>query len=199
LSIIAIPIGLRISTNVDIFHWVAPFYDRVLRFSDPTKLLTLLGLEPDHRLLDVGGGTGRVTSFLAEHVTQACVVDASMGMLLQAREKGLCAYQGEAERLPFSDGSFDRILIVDAFHHFRDWPWAAAELMRVLNCGGRIVVEEPDIRYGAVKVIAFVERLLLMRSRFYAPVDLAELFGSAGGQVKLHEDGGGIFWAVVKQ
>jgi demethylmenaquinone methyltransferase/2-methoxy-6-polyprenyl-1,4-benzoquinol methylase len=184
---------------VDVFHWVAPFYDRVLRFSDPTKLLALLGLEPEHRLLDVGGGTGRVTSFLEEHVTQACVVDASMGMLLQAREKGLCAYQGMVEQLPFPDGVFDRILIVDAFHHFRDWPWAAGELLRVLKCGGRIVVEEPDIRFGAVKLIAFAERLLLMRSRFYAPLDLAELFDSAGGRVKLHEDGGGIFWAVVEQ
>jgi len=184
---------------VDLFHWVAPYYDRVLRFSDPTRLLALLGLERDHRLLDVGGGTGRVTSFLAGHVAQACVVDASMGMLLQAREKGLCAYLGVAEQLPFPDGLFDRILIVDAFHHFRDWPWAAAELLRVLDSGGRIVIEEPDIRFGAVKLIAFAERMLFMRSRFYAPGDLAELFRGAGGRAKLHEDGGGIFWAVVEQ
>jgi demethylmenaquinone methyltransferase/2-methoxy-6-polyprenyl-1,4-benzoquinol methylase len=184
---------------VDLFHWVAPFYDRVLRFSDPSKLLALLDLEPKHRLLDVGGGTGRVTNFLVDHVAQACVVDASLGMLLQAREKGLCAYLCLAEQLPFPDGTFDRILIVDAFHHFRDWPSAAAELLRVLNSGGRIVIEEPDIRFGAVKLIAFAERLLFMRSRFYAPADLAELFRCAGGRVKLFDEGGGVFWAAIEQ
>ena len=49
-----------------------------------------------------------------------------------------------------------------------------------------------------VKLIALGERLLLMRSRFYAPDDLARLFQVAGGQVELHEDHGGVYWAVVE-
>jgi ubiquinone/menaquinone biosynthesis C-methylase UbiE len=184
---------------MDLFHLIAPLYDRIFHFSDPTQLLALLGPESSHRLLDVGGGTGRVTSFLTGHVAQACIVDVSTGMLLQARDKGLCAYQGVAEHLPFPDEAFDRILIVDAFHHFRDWPWAAAELLRVLRPGGRMVVEELDIRNSVVKLIALGEQLLLMRSRFYAPTDLAHLFRGAGGHVKLHEDGGGVFWTVVER
>jgi len=184
---------------MDLFHWIAPLYDRIFHFSDPTQLLTLLDLGRDRRLLDVGGGTGRVTSVLAEHVGQACVIDVSWGMLSEATAKGLCAYQGAAEHLPFPDGAFDRILIVDAFHHFRDWPCAAAELMRVLRPGGRIVIEEPDIRNGVVKFIALAERLMLMRSRFYAPADLIRLFHVAGGRATLYEDGGGIYWAVIER
>ena len=183
---------------MDLFHRIAPFYDRVLRFSDPTQLLTLLELEPGHRLLDVGGGTGRVTQTLVEHVRQPCIVDASWGMLVEARAKGLCACQGAAEGLPFPDGTFDRILIVDAFHHFCDWPQAVTELLRVLRPGGCIVVEEPDIRYGVVKLIALAERLLLMRSRFYAPADLAQLFQAGGGRVTLYEGQGAVYWAVIK-
>jgi demethylmenaquinone methyltransferase/2-methoxy-6-polyprenyl-1,4-benzoquinol methylase len=183
---------------MDLFDWIAPLYDRIFHFSDPAKLLTLLAMAPHHRLLDVGGGTGRVTNSLTGFVEHACVVDVSWGMLVEARAKGLCAYQSIAERLPFPDQAFDRILIVDAFHHFQDWPRATTELLRVLRPGGRIVIEEPDIRNGPVKLIALAERLLLMRSRFYAPADLAHLFQSAGGRVTLYEDQTGIYWAVVE-
>ena len=184
---------------MDLFNLLAPFYDRIFHFTDPTQLLALLQPDPDHRLLDVGGGTGRVTSELAEHVAQVCIVDLSPGMLFQAREKGLCAYQGVAERLPFQDGTFDRILIVDAFHHFRDWPEAAAELVRVLRPGGRMVVEEPDIRNKAVKLIALGEWLLLMRSRFFAPNDLARFFQVAGGRATRLEEHNGIYWVVIER
>jgi len=184
---------------MDLFHWLAPLYDRIFRFSDPTHLLTLLAPAPEHRLLDVGGGTGRVTHTLVDHVCQACVIDASVGMLLQAQAKGLCAYQGAAEKLPFPDGTFDRILVVDAFHHFRDWPQASGELIRVLRPDGRLVIEEPDIRNRTVKLIALVERLLFMRSRFYAPADLARLFQAAGAKVMLHDPGQGLYWAVIER
>jgi demethylmenaquinone methyltransferase/2-methoxy-6-polyprenyl-1,4-benzoquinol methylase len=120
-------------------------------------------------------------------------------MLAEAQLKGLQACQGAAERLPFSEGAFERILIVDAFHHFQDWPRAATELLRVLRPGGRIVIEEPDIRYNVVKLIALGERLLLMRSRFYAPGDLARLFQAQGGRVQLHENQGAVYWAVIEK
>jgi demethylmenaquinone methyltransferase/2-methoxy-6-polyprenyl-1,4-benzoquinol methylase len=184
---------------MDLFHWVAPYYDRIFNITDAKQLLTLLQLDPAHRLLDVGGGTGRVTSLLVEHVRQAYILDNSSGMLLEAQAKGLCAYRGLAEHLPFPDEVFDRILIVDAFHHFRDWPCATGELMRVLHPSGRIVIEEPDIRSRMVKLIALGERLLLMRSRFYAPTDLANLFQMAGGRVTLHDNQAGIYWAVIER
>jgi ubiquinone/menaquinone biosynthesis C-methylase UbiE len=184
---------------VDLFHWLAPFYDRIFHFCDAQQLLTLLNLEPHHRLLDVGGGTGRVASHLTRHVEQVCIIDVSLGMLIEAQTKGLCAYRGAAEHLPFPDGAFDRILIVDAFHHFHDWPRAAAELVRVLRPGGRMVIEELDIRHRVVRLIALGERLLFMRSRFYAPADLAHLFQVAGGCVTLYEDRNDAYWAVVER
>jgi hypothetical protein len=95
-------------------------------------------------------------------------------MLRQARAKGLPCVQADACRLPFADQRFDRVLAVDAFHHFA-WPTAAEaqplaaeQMLRVLAPRGRVVIGEPDIRVTGVKVIALVEKLLLMRSRILA-------------------------------
>ena len=65
-------------------------------------------------------------------------------MLAEARAKGTVApVRGHAERLPFPDGSFDRILVVDALHHFCDQREAIGDLLRVLAPGGRLLVAEP--------------------------------------------------------
>jgi len=80
-------------------------------------------------------------------------------------------------------------VMVDTFHHLRDQYVAAKETLRVLRPGGRLVVEEPDIRRRAVKWTALGERLLLMRSRFYSLTDLARIFEEAGGRIVAMEEG----------
>jgi len=79
------------------------------------------------------------------------------------------------------------MLVVDAFHHFGDHQMAARELLRVLRPGGRLVIEEPDIRRWPVKLIALGERLLLMRSRLFDAEALRRLFEEAGGLVEVVE------------
>jgi hypothetical protein len=38
-----------------------------------------------------------------------------------------------------------------------------------------------------------------MRSRFFAPNDLARFFQVAGGRVALHEEHNGIYWVVIER
>ena len=150
--------------------------------SAPTSLRPISPWKPGHSLLDIGGGTGQIAEQLAGFVGRACVLEPSPGMLAQGQRKGLCLVQGVAERLPFPSGSVDRILMVDAFHHLLDQGQTVRELARVLAPGGRVVIQEPDIRHWAVKLVALGEKVLLMRSHFYTASEIQPcLIGRPGG------------------
>jgi len=183
------PMGMRPMTGrFDHFNLVARFYDRVFRFLSPERLMSLLQARPAERILDIGGGTGRVSQTFGDDYT-VIVCDPSWGMLKEARQKQMIACCGLAERLPFVNDAFDRMVMVDTFHHLRDQHAAAKETLRVLRPGGRLVIEEPDIRRWTVKWVALGERLLLMRSRFYSIADLARVFEEAGGRIVAMEEG----------
>ena len=180
------------------FGLMAPFYDRLITPQQPDRLRGLLELPVAGPLLDVGGGTGRVAQALRGLADEVVVLDESAAMLHQACLKGLPAARGLAERLPFSDGCFARILVVDAFHHFQDQQRAALDLLRVLAPSGRLVIEEPNIERVAVRLMALFEKLALMHSHFCRPLALRQIFEAAGGTVRLVQQGTN-FWAVVER
>jgi len=187
--------------RLDHFGWIAPHYERVISRVNLVPLLDLLALSPDHRLLDVGGGTGRVSGMMTGLVRQIVLTDVSWGMLRQSEAKdGLQPANAHAEWLPFPAGSFDRILMVDAFHHVCNQQETVAELMRVLAPGGRLVVEEPNIETLRVKLIALAEKLALMRSHFVRSAVMRQMFEAHGGRVTVHTtpDDNVNVWLVVE-
>lgn len=163
------------------FDILAPFYDRAIAPPDPERLLDLLRLPANGQLLDAGGGTGRVAALLLGRVARLVITDLSAHMLDQARAKGVaCPVQARAEQLPFADNSFDRVVVVDALHHFANQTLAVVDLARVLRPGGRLVVEEPDVRRGRARLIALGEKLALMGSYFHVPQHISLMLAGAG-------------------
>jgi ubiquinone/menaquinone biosynthesis C-methylase UbiE len=172
------------------FDRVAPFYDRLIPSPRGDLLAEITGLPISGRLLDAAGGTGRIAEGLVDHAGRVVVADSSLRMLHQARsKKRLDLVGGETERLPFPDGCFERVVIVDSFHHLTDQTRSLAELWRVLSPGGRLVIEEPDIRRIAVKLVALAEKLTLFRSHFIPAERIATLLREYDAQVTVHREG----------
>jgi demethylmenaquinone methyltransferase/2-methoxy-6-polyprenyl-1,4-benzoquinol methylase len=119
-------------------------------------------------------------------------------MLKQAQAKGrLHPAQAHAERLPFPDASFDRVLVVDALHHFCHQRAAVGDLLRVLKPGGRLVIEEPDIHRLIVKLVALGEKLALMRSRFYSAEQIRDMIAGHGLSAAIERDNQFSAWVSV--
>lgn len=183
----------------DHFEILAPIYDRLFQPRYAGQLIALAGLPTQGPLLDVGGGTGRVAQMLRGLAGQVIVADISLGMLRQAAGKdGLSGVCTPAENLPFEAESFSHVIVVDAFHHVCDQEATVRELWRVLQKRGRIVIEEPDIRSPMVWVVAAVEKLLLMRSRFVSPRRIAAMFNFEGAQTSVTRQGY-TGWVVVEK
>jgi ubiquinone/menaquinone biosynthesis C-methylase UbiE len=158
-----------------------------------------MALSPQHRVLDAGGGTGRVARMLREYVRQVVVADISLGMLREVLSKGrMLPVNSPVEYLPFADESFDRVVMVDALHHVIDQKKTAQEMWRVLKPGGCIVIEEPDIRTFAAKLIALGEKLLLMRSHFLTPGRIAGLFTFPSAKTNMHAENNNA-WIIIER
>jgi demethylmenaquinone methyltransferase/2-methoxy-6-polyprenyl-1,4-benzoquinol methylase len=117
-------------------------------------------------------------------------------MARRALERELPVVLADVTHLPFSAGVFDRVLVVDAYHHFVDpspeyaQRMAGVELLRVLKCGGRLVLEEPNLRRWQARLIAVAERVLLMGSRFLSPESLVRRLEGEGARHVLSEEHG---------
>lgn len=181
----------------DHFDFIAPIYNRAGTYSALDTMLEIGEFPTGGRLLDVGGGTGRVADSLRDKAAQIVIADVSLGMLRFAASKpGLQTAAAFSEHLPFPDNSFERIIMVDALHHVVHQADTAKELFRVLKPDGRIIIEEPDIRAFGIKLIALAEKILLMRSHFLAPTQIAKLFPDAKTEIKIKDSAA---WIVIKK
>jgi len=120
------------------FGAVADTYD-AHRPGWPAGTAAWLAPPPAHDVLDLGAGTGKLSTTLATAGHRVTALDPSPGMLaaLGRRQPGTGAVQAAAERLPFQDGSFDAITVAQAWHWFNPAK-AAAECARVLRPGGTL-------------------------------------------------------------
>lgn len=144
-----------------------------------------LGLRPGMRVLDLGSGFGRhafETARRGAHVVAADLASdelvatrATFQAMAEAHElpAGVSCTVARADgaRLPFADGSFDRIIASEVLEHVPDDLAVMAELHRVLRPGGRLAATVPA---------AVPEQICWwLNEAYHAPI-------SVGGHVRIY-------------
>ena len=144
-----------------------------------------LGLRPGELVLDAGAGFGRHAFEAARCGARIVALDyahdelvgtrATFGGMIGAGEipadRFVAVLRGDATRLPFADGAFDRVITSEVLEHIQDDVGAIAEFQRVLRPGGVIAVTVPSW---------FPEKVNWMLSdEYYAPK-------SPGGHVRIY-------------
>ncbi len=117
------------------------------------------------KVLDVGGGTGRIAIPLINEGHEVVVVDISRQMLAQARKKSndsehgsnLQLVQADAESLPFRDrAAFDLVICLGDVLSYCNTDTALAEIVSVLKTAGALLVGV-DNRYGLAAEVLDLE------------------------------------------
>ncbi|GJE83937.1 UbiE family methyltransferase [Phanerochaete sordida] len=110
-------------------------------------------LKPGLKILDVGCGPGTITVDFANYVPGGHVtgVEYNVDILAQARahatERGAANVefqQGDAQALPFPDGTFDVVHAHQVLQHVGDPVQALREMRRVAKPGGVVAARETD-------------------------------------------------------
>jgi SAM-dependent methyltransferase len=101
--------------------------------------LELLGARPQHRLLDVACGPGVLLRAAAKYTSHLHGIDISPVAVLQGRAAipKAALVVGNAERLPYGDGSFDLITCLGSLERMLDVTEALREMRRVGATGAK--------------------------------------------------------------
>ena len=114
------------------------------------EILSFAELHCGSSVLDVGAGIGPYVARLAASGRRALGIELDPTIVSAAENLGRPVRTGSAMDLPFDDGSFETVLLIESLEHFDDPERAVAEARRV--CSRNLIVTVPDI--GAVPLLS---------------------------------------------
>ena len=145
----------RFTRTAEVFAHFA-FPDRA---ADAETLARLVSATKEDRAVDLACGPGTLALRFARHVRWICGVDLTPKMLALAQKAAaqenltnLVLAFGDAQALPFADGSLDLAVTSYSLHHMSDPVRVVGEMARVVRRGGRVGILDiyaPDNLRGA--------------------------------------------------
>jgi SAM-dependent methyltransferase len=128
--------------------WMSGDYGHFATYLEPGALefLSRINVEPGARVLDVACGAGQIAIPMARAGAKVTGIDIATNLIEQARARAKAENldarfdEGDAEMLPYEDGSFDIVVsLIGAMFAPRP-ELVAAELKRVCRPGGKIIM-----------------------------------------------------------
>lgn len=163
-------------------------------------VVSLAGLRPRERVLDLATGTGNAALLAARSGAVVTGLDAAPRLIDVARERAAAAgaqatfLVGDIGALSFEDGSFDVALSVFGLIFAADPSRAFAEMIRVLKAGGRALLsvwvpEGPiDAMVGTFgRAMATATGSAPNRFAWYDSKAVGELAARHGARVRTHD------------
>jgi ubiquinone/menaquinone biosynthesis C-methylase UbiE len=157
-------------------------------------LVETAGVEPGDEVLDVACGPGLVACEVAKVAGHVTGIDLTPAMIDQARARqrslglaNLAWVVGDAQPLPFPDGTFSRVITRYSFHHFADPAGVFAEMVRACRPGGRVTVA--DVFTTSPDQAEAYDRLEKFRDPSHThALQLAELEGLFAGLTEVRKE-----------
>ena len=125
-------------------YWQGREYEDTAERIALKRILKIIGKK--EKLLDIGGGYGRLVSEYIKNFKNCLIIDPSEKLLSQAKKlcykyKNLSLQKGIIEKIPQKNESFDVVLCVRTFHHLENSRQAIKEINRVLKPQGFLILE----------------------------------------------------------
>ena len=113
------------------------------------KMLSVLQLGSNEKILNLGCGTNIISENITPVAPHLFGLDVREEILRGSTLDSMVVV-GDAERLPFADSAYTRVLAERSLQHMNYAEAAMSEAFRVLNTGGVLVVAEVSIlnRHG---------------------------------------------------
>ncbi|WP_440007016.1 methyltransferase domain-containing protein [Halomicrococcus sp. SG-WS-1] len=176
------------------YKYLSKVYDTVNPFvwneEMRAEAISMLDIDQDDRVLDVGCGTGFATEGLLERTENVHGLDQSVHQLEKAWDKlgkhdPVSFYRGDAERLPFRDDTFDVVWSSGSIEYWPDPVATLRDMRRVTKPGGQVLVVGPN--YPKTGVMQKVADAIML---FYDREEADRMFHAAGYDDVRHREMG---------
>lgn len=142
----------------DLFAAIARHYDLINDLQSfglhrlwKRRVVRLARIEPGDRALDLCCGTGDLALALAQNGATTTGLDFSQPMLevaaqrqcqchFRSQSSSLKFIQGDAQQVPFPDGSFDIVTVGYGLRNLASWERGLDEMHRIARPGARLIV-----------------------------------------------------------
>ncbi|MBN1384056.1 MAG: methyltransferase domain-containing protein [Elusimicrobia bacterium] len=149
------------------FDGIASVYSEILNPYMIYRRSSELLLSAKGKILEVGAGTGNITSFLKDF-SNVTLSDISEKMCETARKKHNCSVVCcDAEKLKFPDDTFDTVIASEVIYYLDHPDLFIKEALRVLKKGGMLLISSANDDMRIYDIIRNMVRALGIKRMYF--------------------------------